>query len=222
VIAARLLLVRHAGLRHAIAFLGRFVVFLFVCLPISGFGGVVTDIVYEVSPPWFFATHQFDYSPSTSGGHALVVTLTHDAVTSPLATMTPETYNVAYPYSWYMASEDDIFDAVAVESLTPFVANWGILNPVQVPVGVPFFLASWGGTKTTTDKPTPGDTYTWGKFLVTDDGTGMDMLVMSSAMAYDGIVVGRNIAVPEPTTYAMALAGLACGGFSMWRRRKRA
>jgi hypothetical protein len=26
-------------------------------------------------------------------------------------------------------------------------------------------------------------------------------------------------AVPEPSTYAMALAGLACGGFSMWRRR---
>ena len=29
-------------------------------------------------------------------------------------------------------------------------------------------------------------------------------------------------AVPEPSTYVMALAGLACGGFSMWRRRKRA
>ena len=28
--------------------------------------------------------------------------------------------------------------------------------------------------------------------------------------------------VPEPATYAMALAGLACGGFSMWRRRKQA
>ena len=28
--------------------------------------------------------------------------------------------------------------------------------------------------------------------------------------------------VPEPATYAMALAGLACGGYSMWRRRKRA
>lgn len=26
-------------------------------------------------------------------------------------------------------------------------------------------------------------------------------------------------AVPEPSTYAMALAGLACVGFSMWRRR---
>ncbi|MFM7521558.1 MAG: PEP-CTERM sorting domain-containing protein [Planctomycetota bacterium] len=26
--------------------------------------------------------------------------------------------------------------------------------------------------------------------------------------------------VPEPSTYAIALAGLACGGYSMWRRRK--
>ena len=28
--------------------------------------------------------------------------------------------------------------------------------------------------------------------------------------------------VPEPSTCAMALAGLACGGYSMFRRRKRA
>jgi len=28
--------------------------------------------------------------------------------------------------------------------------------------------------------------------------------------------------VPEPSTYAIALAGLTCGGFSMWRRQKRA
>ena len=28
--------------------------------------------------------------------------------------------------------------------------------------------------------------------------------------------------VPEPSTYAMALAGLACGGYTMFRRRKRA
>lgn len=27
--------------------------------------------------------------------------------------------------------------------------------------------------------------------------------------------------VPEPSTYAVALGGLACGGFSVWRRRKR-
>jgi autotransporter-associated beta strand protein/T5SS/PEP-CTERM-associated repeat protein len=30
------------------------------------------------------------------------------------------------------------------------------------------------------------------------------------------------IAVPEPSTFALALAGVACGMFSMWRRRKRA
>jgi len=29
------------------------------------------------------------------------------------------------------------------------------------------------------------------------------------------------VAVPEPTTCAMALAGLACGGYSLWRRRTR-
>ena len=32
----------------------------------------------------------------------------------------------------------------------------------------------------------------------------------------------RLAAVPEPSTYAMALAGLACGGYSMFRRRKQA
>jgi hypothetical protein len=26
--------------------------------------------------------------------------------------------------------------------------------------------------------------------------------------------------VPEPSTYAMALAGLACGGYSLFRRRR--
>jgi hypothetical protein len=30
------------------------------------------------------------------------------------------------------------------------------------------------------------------------------------------------VAVPEPSTVAMALAGLAYGGFSMWRRRLKA
>ena len=41
----------------------------------------------------------------------------------------------------------------------------------------------------------------------------------------DSRVSGWTIAVapvPEPSTYAMALAGLACGGFSMWRRRRAA
>jgi formylglycine-generating enzyme required for sulfatase activity len=32
----------------------------------------------------------------------------------------------------------------------------------------------------------------------------------------------RLAAVPEPSTYAMALTGLACGGYTLFRRRKRA
>jgi fibronectin-binding autotransporter adhesin len=38
----------------------------------------------------------------------------------------------------------------------------------------------------------------------------------------DGQVMLLTVAVPEPSTYCMALAGLACGGFSMFRRRKQA
>ena len=37
-----------------------------------------------------------------------------------------------------------------------------------------------------------------------------------------GFRLAAPAVVPEPPTYAMALAGIACGGFSMWRRRKRA
>jgi hypothetical protein len=35
-------------------------------------------------------------------------------------------------------------------------------------------------------------------------------------------VTGFITVVPEPSTYAMALAGLACGGYLRFRRRKRA
>ena len=42
--------------------------------------------------------------------------------------------------------------------------------------------------------------------------------------AYES-VIGSDIvtpvtALPEPSTYAMALAGLACGGYSLFRRRR--
>jgi formylglycine-generating enzyme required for sulfatase activity len=37
-----------------------------------------------------------------------------------------------------------------------------------------------------------------------------------------GFRLAAPAAVPEPSTCAMALAGLACGGYSMYRRRKRA
>jgi hypothetical protein len=48
----------------------------------------------------------------------------------------------------------------------------------------------------------------------------------SSPSASDGsylvfqAATGNLVVVPEPSTYAMALAGLACGGYSMFRRRR--
>ncbi len=44
----------------------------------------------------------------------------------------------------------------------------------------------------------------------------------SSENNFGGFRLASPVAVPEPSTYAMALAGLACGGYSMLRRRKRA
>ena len=44
----------------------------------------------------------------------------------------------------------------------------------------------------------------------------------NSGTAFGDLALTSMVAVPEPSTYAMALAGLACGGFSMWRRRKQA
>jgi hypothetical protein len=36
----------------------------------------------------------------------------------------------------------------------------------------------------------------------------------------NGWQIGSVQAVPEPSTYCMALAGLACGGYKMFRRRR--
>jgi formylglycine-generating enzyme len=41
-------------------------------------------------------------------------------------------------------------------------------------------------------------------------------------ISHFGFRLASPVAVPEPSSYAMALAGLACGGYSIFRRRKRA
>ena len=51
---------------------------------------------------------------------------------------------------------------------------------------------------------------------------GSYVFTFGSGGTTDTVTVNLINPVPEPATYAMALAGLACGGFSMWRRRKRA
>jgi hypothetical protein len=52
-------------------------------------------------------------------------------------------------------------------------------------------------------------------------------LSSSSSISFDpsfesdsfGFRLAAPVAVPEPSTYAMALAGLACGGYLLRRRR---
>lgn len=53
----------------------------------------------------------------------------------------------------------------------------------------------------------------WAAFDNLDPTTSRPVYAMSELITVT--------AVPEPTASAMALAGLACGGYSMWRRRKR-
>lgn len=59
-------------------------------------------------------------------------------------------------------------------------------------------------------------TGTAASFTLTGSGTGITTFPMMNALQV------RAVAVPEPATCIAAMAGLACGGFSIWRRRMRA
>lgn len=212
---------------HSVACAGPLAMVSLACATTSAYGTVLQDVV-RVSPHGGmpFPVAGISYEQPGGGGSGLWATITREEPDSPFATITPVNYVVANPFSWYVASEGDIFDASAVTRRTPFAANWGVLTPIQVRAGVPFFLASWAGDQFDLQANRlvieSDDTYTWGRFVVSDDGDTMALAILGSAMAYDGVIVGKPVSVPEPVTVTMALAGLACGGFSSWRRRRRA
>jgi hypothetical protein len=74
---------------------------------------------------------------------------------------------------------------------------------------------------------TPAGTYT----LIAGNVDTTSLANFGSSNAYD-LGAGTSayfqagslqlVVVPEPSTCIMALAGMACGGYSMFRRRKRA
>jgi len=77
-----------------------------------------------------------------------------------------------------------------------------------IPDNPPFFLTSTG-------QATGGTDAAWIR-----DGGGS---TADFSRSLYGISETLTVApVPEPSAYAMALAGLACGGYSLFRRRKRA
>ena len=66
------------------------------------------------------------------------------------------------------------------------------------------------------------DTASWVPFAFTNVG-GFALNYLSVADFSDSALTLDNFAinaVPEPSTYAMALAGLACGSYSLFRRRR--
>ena len=61
----------------------------------------------------------------------------------------------------------------------------------------------------------------WDSFFAIDvSSTVRDAIVPSIEDVNIGFRLASPVAVPEPSTYAMALAGLACGGWQMFRRRR--
>ena len=52
--------------------------------------------------------------------------------------------------------------------------------------------------------------------LINTNNSSGDFLYVNRPITVEGTLVP----VPEPSTYAMALAGLACGGYSIFRRRR--
>ena len=63
------------------------------------------------------------------------------------------------------------------------------------------------------------------RLLTAVENGGAFSLSSSNSSSYDpsfefSSIGFRLAAVPEPSTYAMAVVGLACGGYSMFRRRR--
>ena len=67
-----------------------------------------------------------------------------------------------------------------------------------------------------------GSDYNYGWVAVTKTGTSLTFGDASVETTINAPIAAGAVALPEPSTCAMALAGLACGGYSMFRRRKRA
>jgi hypothetical protein len=66
------------------------------------------------------------------------------------------------------------------------------------------------------------NTLDWADSTSTLLSTARSGASFSVGLTGQDVVINYVAPVPEPSTYAMAFAGLACGGYTMFRRRKRA
>jgi sugar lactone lactonase YvrE len=97
----------------------------------------------------------------------------------------------------------------------------GNFTPGVFASGSSIYAATAGGLSISTNGGSNWTNYTAGSGLGNDPVWGVYADASTIYAATQGGLSIGVAAIPEPSTYAMALAGLACGGFSIWRRRKR-
>ena len=120
-----------------------------------------------------------------------------------------------------------VFTDFNVGGLPP---NAGVANANPLSFGTPIdsSTAFTGGQNASADGyygvkfSAGGSDWNYGWVEVTITGSSLTFGVASVETTINAPIAAGAVAVPEPSTYAMALAGLACGGWQMWRRRKRA
>ena len=86
--------------------------------------------------------------------------------------------------------------------------------------GSTIYAATFGGLSVSTNNGTNWTNYTTGSGLGSNTVRGVYAAGSTIYAATNGGLSVGVVAVPEPSTYAMALAGLACGGYLVRRRRK--
>jgi formylglycine-generating enzyme required for sulfatase activity len=165
----------------------------------SGEGQYFTYATQSDSPPG----NQIGSAPNQDNYRALVAGQYRYAVTQVAGSPNPS-LNYLTPVGAFSASESFYGTFDQGGNLSEWVSAQ---EPPPQYSGVPLF---WGGNWTDTDVSSDSKAGGWG-FEVWGAG--------HTASPYVGFRLAAP--VPEPSTYAMALAGLACGGYSIFRRRKR-
>jgi uncharacterized protein YaiE (UPF0345 family) len=94
-----------------------------------------------------------------------------------------------------------------------------IVNGVYA-AGSTIYAATSGGLSISTNDGMNWINYTTGSGLGNNIVNGVYAAGSTIYAATSGGLSVGVVAVPEPSTYAMALAGLACGGYSLFRRRR--
>jgi len=182
-------------------------------------------IVYNGSPGFsqtgsFFGTYNMLPNPSPNeGGFFLIQNAMQPGGPEPFPPFRPRPDQ---PTSSRLSSySDSHFSFAAFDE----VVNSSLISPSNTGIGL--VNGSYYVAFDVKDQANANAVY-YGWMNVTASGidTLSTVTFTLNEWAYDNtgasIRVGQVSAVPEPSTYAMALAGLACGGYSLVRRRPRA